>query len=113
MAELLRDGDTDESHGAWLRRAWLAEEARRSIESEPSTVLYCTGTMKRSVTPIIHKVSARTPANECSPSFLQFLIFDFGGSHTESDTIHRLEVQLTLFHYRVEFLVRIKTTSAW
>ena len=63
MAELLRDGDTDESHGAWLRRAWLAEEARRSIESEPST-------MKRSVTPIIHKVSARTPANECSPSFL-------------------------------------------
>ena len=42
MAELLRDGDTDESHGAWLRRAWLAEETRRSIESEPSI-------MKRSV----------------------------------------------------------------
>ena len=48
-----------------------------------------------------------------APLLFMFLIFDFGGSHTESDTIHRLEVQLTLFHYRVEFLVRIKTTSAW
>ena len=52
-----------------------------------------------------------------APLLYMFLIFDFGGSHTESDTIHRLENQLTLFHYRYryrkEFLVRIKTTSAW
>ena len=65
VAELLRDGDTDESHGAWLRRAWLAEETRRSIESEPSIMHE---TIR--ITPIIHKVSAvrHAPANECSPS---------------------------------------------
>jgi hypothetical protein len=28
VAELLRDGDTDEALGAWLRRAWAAKEAR-------------------------------------------------------------------------------------
>ena len=39
-----------------------------------------------------------------APLLFMFLIFDFGGSHTESDTIHRLEVQETLFHTRLESL---------
>ena len=33
-----------------------------------------------------------------APLLLMFLIFDFGGSHTESDTIHTLELQVPLFH---------------
>ena len=50
-----------------------------------------------------------------APLLFMVLIFDFGGSHTESDTIHTLEIEVTLFHTpaRITVLVRIKTTSAW
>jgi hypothetical protein len=32
-----------------------------------------------------------------APLLFMFLIFDFGGSHTESDTIHTLEIQGPFF----------------
>ena len=36
VAELLRDGDTDEALGAWLRRVWAAKEERLAKASAVS-----------------------------------------------------------------------------